>query len=47
MIYIQINESFVFITNKIVQIYNLKFIIQMILILTHIVGDFAFSDELP
>lgn len=47
MIYIQINESFVFITNTIVQIYNLKFIIQMILITTHIVGDFEFSDELP
>lgn len=47
MIYIQINKSFVFITNKIVQIYNLKFIIQMIFIITHIVGDFEFSDELP
>lgn len=44
MIYIQINESFVFITNKIAQIYNLKFIIQMILIITHIVRDFEFSD---
>jgi len=46
MIYTQINESFVFITNKILQIYNLKFIIRMILITTHIVGDFEFSDKL-